>query len=122
MPLVFFTSHNKQILVPEGMLLLLAARQAGIFIESPCNREGTCGKCKVLLHQGYLAGVHHDRGGHTLTAADEQAGYVLSCQVSVHGDVRVEVPETRQPMLMIVADGKCRIVELDPFPGAQRPR
>ncbi len=115
MPLVFFTSHNKQILVPEGMLLLKAARQAGIFIESPCNREGTCGKCKVLLHQGYLAGVHHDRGGHTLTAADEQVGYVLSCQVSVHGDVRVEVPETRQPMLMIVADGKCRIVELDPL-------
>ena len=114
MPQVFFTSHNKQILVPEGTLLLKAALQAGIFIESPCNREGTCGKCKVLLHRGYLAGARHEKSFHSLAAEDEQAGYVLSCQVSVHGDIRVEVPETRQSLLKIVADGKCRIVELDP--------
>ncbi len=115
MPEVSFVGHNKHIIVPEGTSLLEAARQAGVFIESPCNREGTCGKCRVLLHPGYLAGVYHERGSHTLSAEDEQAGYLLSCQVSIRGDVRVEVPEKGQLLLKIVADGKCRIVKLDPL-------
>ena len=85
MPEVSFVGHNKHIIVPEGTSLLEAARQAGVFIESPCNREGTCGKCRVLLHPGYLAGVYHERGSHTLSAEDEQAGYLLSCQVSIRG-------------------------------------
>jgi len=114
MPLVFFSRHNKQILVPEGTLLLHAARQAGIFIESPCNKEGTCGKCKVLLHRDDLAGVRHEKGFHSVTTEDQQAGYVLSCQVFINEDVRVEIPDTRQPLLKIIADGKCRMVKLDP--------
>jgi len=117
MPVVSFASHNKQIIVPEGTLLLKAARQAGIFIESPCNREGTCGKCKVLLIQGYLAGLRHEKGFHNVAPEVEQAGYVLSCQVSVHGDINVDVPQTGPHLLSIVADGKCRMVSLDPFIG-----
>ena len=112
---VRFISHNRQIAVPEGTSLLDAARQSGVIIESPCNREGSCGKCKVFLYPDDLAHIRYERGVHSLTAEDEANGYILSCQVYLHGDVRVRVPEREQPMLAIVADGKCREVSLDPF-------
>ncbi|MCX6179681.1 MAG: ASKHA domain-containing protein [Chlorobiales bacterium] len=112
---VRFISHNKQITVPRGTSLLDAAHQSGVIIESPCNREGTCRKCKVFLYPEDLENVRYERGCHSLTAQDEANGYMLSCQVYIHGNVRVKVPERVQPMLAIVADGKCRQVSIDPF-------
>lgn len=49
---VKFTPYNKEIDVLEGENLLEAIRKAGVFIDTPCNGSGSCGKCKVKITTG----------------------------------------------------------------------
>ncbi|HEX3032687.1 MAG TPA: 2Fe-2S iron-sulfur cluster-binding protein, partial [Bacillota bacterium] len=91
--------------VAEGTTILEAALEAGVVIESPCNGEGTCGKCKVKLSQQSLTRVTQD-GKHHLSAAEEEQGFVLSCQTVVHGDIDVEVVKFQHnDTLKIVSEG-----------------
>jgi len=46
---VTFLPDNKTVEIPEGALLLEAARLAGVFIETPCGGKGTCQKCRVKI-------------------------------------------------------------------------
>jgi uncharacterized 2Fe-2S/4Fe-4S cluster protein (DUF4445 family) len=46
---ITFTREKVEIEVPEGTNLLSAMRGAGIFVETPCNGAGLCGKCLVDL-------------------------------------------------------------------------
>jgi uncharacterized 2Fe-2S/4Fe-4S cluster protein (DUF4445 family) len=115
MPAVYFSGHDRPLQVPEGTSVLDAARRAGISIESPCNREGTCGKCRVIVHRDDRAAIRSEQGAHFLTAADEAAGFMLGCQAYIYGDVRVEVPGTANSKLSITTDGKCRNVCLKPW-------
>ena len=68
---VRFLPSDVEINVPSGTLLLSAARTAGVFIDSPCGGNGTCGKCAVLLTQG-----------------DKQE-HVLACQTAIDRDCTV---------------------------------
>jgi uncharacterized 2Fe-2S/4Fe-4S cluster protein (DUF4445 family) len=115
MPEVYFSGHDKPLQVPAGTSILDAARRAGISIESPCNREGTCGKCRVIVHRDDRAAIRSEQGTHFLTAADEAAGFMLGCQAYIHGDVRVDVPGRANSTLSITTDGKCRNVSLKPW-------
>ncbi|HWR01267.1 MAG TPA: ASKHA domain-containing protein [Chlorobaculum sp.] len=115
MPRVFFHGHQKELEVPAGTSVLDAARRAGISMESPCNREGTCGKCRVIVHGVDGEAVRNGQGGHILSAADQAAGFVLGCQAYIHGDVRVELPGTTNSGLSIITEGKCRDFELNPW-------
>lgn len=49
---VHFSPSEIEIRVPAGTLLSSAAKNAGVFIDSPCGGNGTCGKCVVLLTRG----------------------------------------------------------------------
>jgi uncharacterized 2Fe-2S/4Fe-4S cluster protein (DUF4445 family) len=69
MPIVHFINQQLKAEVPDGTLLVCAARTAGIAIETPCNGSGTCGKCRVRL-----AGNQQD---------------VLACQTAVKGDIDI---------------------------------
>lgn len=75
--------------VPPGTTLFNAAHWAGIPIESTCGGRGTCGKCKVQVLRGHaertLADYRHVSGG-------LDAGWRLSCQCEVTGDMVIEVP------------------------------
>ncbi len=51
---VNFIGENKAILVEKGTTILAAAQELGIVIESPCNSEGICGKCKVRISEASL--------------------------------------------------------------------
>ena len=115
MPSVYFSGHDGRLQVPAGTSILDAARWAGISIESPCNREGTCGKCRVIVHSDDQAAIRYEQGSHFLTAADEAAGFMLGCRAFIHGDVVVDVPGTANSALSIITDGKCRNVALNPW-------
>lgn len=78
--------------VEQGETLLEAASSAGVYINSLCGGNGICGTCKVLVKDGQIG------CGSTalLTEEEVEQGYVLACQTTVLGDVKVEVPlETR---------------------------
>ncbi|MEW6203057.1 MAG: ASKHA domain-containing protein [bacterium] len=90
LPVVTFLPGKKKIQVRAGENLLDAALSAGVYIDSRCGGEGTCGKCRLIVKSGDVkqdeAAMEH------LTDDDRKAGVVLACLSEPRGDVTVEVP------------------------------
>ncbi|MEK7848550.1 MAG: 2Fe-2S iron-sulfur cluster-binding protein, partial [Chloroflexota bacterium] len=74
--------------MPEGTLLLDAAARAGIILDMPCGGQGRCGRCRVKVESGEVAG----RENIHLSSEHIAQGWVLSCTARVAGDVVVTVP------------------------------
>ncbi|AGY75827.1 corrinoid activation/regeneration protein AcsV [Clostridium autoethanogenum] len=87
---VKFTPYNKEIDVLEGENLLEAIRKAGVFIDTPCNGSGSCGKCKVKITTGSV--ISED--SRHITEKEKKEGYVLACQCKVKENIVVEIPGT----------------------------
>ncbi|WP_138205392.1 corrinoid activation/regeneration protein AcsV [Haloimpatiens lingqiaonensis] len=87
---VNFTSHGVQVEAKNGESLLAVIRGAGIFIDAPCNGNGSCGKCKVKIINGQ---VNCSKSNH-ISEEELAQGYVLACCSTVNGDVDVEIPST----------------------------
>lgn len=85
---VTFLPENIIAEVKEGTNLLMAARDAGIGIESPCGGRGTCGKCAVRV----LDGTYIKCTDSHLAEDLSREGYVLACRTNVYGDMVIEVP------------------------------
>jgi len=83
-----FLPDNREAEIDEGATLLDAARSASVYVGSICNGEGVCGKCRVIVREGEVAGDSTE----FLTREEIRHGYVLACQVVPKGDVVVEVP------------------------------
>jgi uncharacterized 2Fe-2S/4Fe-4S cluster protein (DUF4445 family) len=111
---VYFIPHGIAIPVIAGTRLIDAARTAGIRMETPCDGAGTCGKCKAKVS---LAALPHLSGdGHkSLTEAEREAGWVLACQTTVHGDLHVEMEASDSDGLQILSDGQKTSIELNPW-------
>lgn len=123
---VIFQPNGKQGDVPNGMILLEAARRMGVEIESICGGNQTCGKCKVIVESGDFAkfDVHSDAAALTPPGERERLyaakfGFAedarLSCACSVVGDVVIRVPEESQTRKQVVrkAAGIDRIITVD---------
>jgi Na+-transporting NADH:ubiquinone oxidoreductase subunit F len=94
---------DKAIVAAAGGTLLstLAARK--IFIPSACGGKGTCGVCKVEVHDGGGALLptetsHINRG-------EARRGTRLSCQVKVKQDMKIEL----EPEIFNVRKWRCRV-------------
>lgn len=110
---ITFHPSNKTIKADSGTTILEAAQKAGIIIESPCNKAGTCGKCKVRLSGESVPNVV-SKGRHHLSAKEIKEGYVLSCQTEIKGDITVEILETNNNRtLKILSFGKSFNADID---------
>lgn len=85
-----FTPYNISIEVPDGENLLEAVRKSGIFMDTPCNGSGVCGKCKARIISGNVL----SESSKNISEEEKKDGYVLACQSVVKGDAVVEIPET----------------------------
>ncbi|MBT9684301.1 ASKHA domain-containing protein [Pseudoflavonifractor sp. MCC625] len=82
--------------VPLGSTLMEACRAAGLWLDSPCGGNGTCGKCRVELRRG------------------TEWVSVLACQTPVTEDLEVRLPQ-ESGGLHILTDGAGRRIAADPL-------
>ena len=94
---------EKLIEVAAGDTLLNTLSAQKIFIPSACGGGGTCGVCKVHVHDG---------GGSILTTekthvtrGEEREGCRLSCQVKVKQDMKLEI----EPEIFGVKKWTCKV-------------
>ena len=85
---VTFLPEGVTVRAAQGRSILDAAKAAGVVINSICNGDGVCGKCRVLVKSGKVTA----RPNVFLDRHDIQRGVALACQTHVAGDVVVEVP------------------------------
>ncbi len=125
---------GKQGQVPEGTNLRTALRALGVDIESVCAENATCGKCKVIVETGAIAGQAIDSDiGHTSPPNQEEIMYFaeradmlasrgwkpdqvrLACQAKVLGDLVVTVPDESLAHRQIVRkSARERSIEIQP--------
>ncbi len=89
MPILTILPQGKKIKVKPGTPLLDAIRQAGFEISSPCNGQQLCGKCRVRIADPALppeSPLEH------LTTDEVAAGVRLACQVRIHDEMQVTLP------------------------------
>ena len=65
-------TDKKSFQAAEGISLLKALNDAGIFLDAPCGGEGKCRKCKVIL----------------------KGEEVLACRILIHEDLEIRLPES----------------------------
>ena len=86
---VVFTPLGKTVTVRTGTSLLEAAGKADIVIGNVCGGDGICGRCKMVVREGYMGGS----ASMLLTREEVQRGVVLGCQSLVESDLEIDIPE-----------------------------
>jgi len=109
---VYFIPGGREAEVKEGDNLLEAARLAKVSLDGDCGGRGTCGKCRVLVHEGVtpLTSLEKKR----LSSQDIEQGVRLACQAKVKGAARVDLLAPTAARYHILEEGAGRAVRLQP--------
>ncbi len=94
---------DKALVAPAGDTLLTTLGSNKIFIPSACGGKGTCGVCKVEVHEGGGALLPTETSH--ISRGEARQGTRLSCQVKVKQDMKIEV----EPEIFNVRKWKCRV-------------
>jgi Na+-transporting NADH:ubiquinone oxidoreductase subunit F len=94
---------GKELKVQGGGSLLSTLMEQGIFIPSACGGRGSCGYCKVKVHQG--GGPLLPTETPWLETAEVKADVRISCQIKVRGDMEIEIP----PELFLIKEFRSRV-------------
>jgi uncharacterized 2Fe-2S/4Fe-4S cluster protein (DUF4445 family) len=122
---VIFTPSGRQGNVPEGAVLLDAARSLGVELESICGGRQTCGKCQVSIEEGEFPkhAIRSEPSHLSSVEGREQAyweqqpshGRRLACAAKVCGDLLVFVPPESQAHKQVIAKGATdRLIDVRP--------
>lgn len=69
--------------------ILEQLREAGILLESPCNGQGICGKCKIKILHGSVSPVTEQESAF-LTESEQKQGVRLACFARPLGPVELD--------------------------------
>ena len=94
---------DKALHVKSGGTLLGTLSANRIFIPSACGGKGSCGVCKVHVHEGGGAMLPTETG--FINRGEAREGCRLSCQVKVKNDMKIEV----EPEIFSVRQWKCKV-------------
>src|SRR5437870_2695236 len=122
---VIFAPSGRQGDVPDGTILLDAARSLGAELESICGGKQTCGKCQVSIEEGEFSkhGIRSEGSHVTAVEGREEAywqrqssqGRRLACAARVCGDLMVFVPPESQAHKQVIAKGATdRVIDVRP--------
>lgn len=81
---------DKAIEVGIGAKLMNALADQKIFVPSACGGGGTCGECKLIIHEGGGDVLATEKS--KLSRGQIRENYRLSCQVPVKQNMKIEVP------------------------------
>ncbi|MBP7279917.1 MAG: 2Fe-2S iron-sulfur cluster binding domain-containing protein [Sedimentibacter sp.] len=84
-------NEDKSYTVKGGSSLLDTLRSEKIFIPSACGGKGTCGYCKVIVHEGGGPVLATEKP--LLTKEELEINTRLSCQCKVKQNIKVQIPE-----------------------------
>ncbi len=84
---ITLTPAQRSFTVDADEAILPAAIRQGIGLPYGC-RDGACGSCKSQLLQGHVSHGPHQLKA--LSAAEEEAGYILTCCATPHSDCLVQ--------------------------------
>jgi uncharacterized 2Fe-2S/4Fe-4S cluster protein (DUF4445 family) len=109
---IVFEPTGRQVFVLPDSILLEAAAQAGLILQTPCGGTGKCGKCRVRVVSGSCKPSAACIAA--LSRQEIESGYRLACQAKAGGDLRVEVPneslfESQQQILVQGAHEKFHL-------------
>lgn len=91
LPATITVNDLQEITTTTGRKLLGALNDNGILIPSGCAGAGTCGLCRVRVTQGGHDALPTETA---LLSRDElRDGMHLACQVTLRGDMAVDVPD-----------------------------
>ncbi len=85
---VTFMPYDIKVEVNEGASILRAAMEAGVHINASCGGEGVCGKCRVIVEKGDVAGIITEK----LSREDLETGYRQACLSNIKSDLVVRIP------------------------------
>ncbi|MHB8065161.1 MAG: 2Fe-2S iron-sulfur cluster-binding protein, partial [Ruminiclostridium sp.] len=102
-----------EILAKRGQNLLELLRKAHIDVNSTCNGNGTCGKCKVKVLSGHLPAPSSNEAK-VLGSKAIEAGYRFSCNYTIHSDVEILLCDSSL-QAQIVTEGRQRAIALLPI-------
>ena len=90
---VTFQPSGRTVYVLPGTVLLEAAAQAGLAVQTPCGGAGTCGKCRVqFLAEPVAVPPPTDGDRRAFSAEQLAAGWRLACRHVLTQPTRVFVP------------------------------
>jgi uncharacterized 2Fe-2S/4Fe-4S cluster protein (DUF4445 family) len=84
---ITFLPSGRQVLVESGTSVLRAAWMAGLHINASCGGTGVCGKCRVRLEEGSVAGGISDK----LSGEDVAGKIRQACISRVTEDIVVRI-------------------------------
>lgn len=91
--------HNKVrsvINITKGSNLFKVLKDNKIFVDSPCNGMGSCGKCKVIVKKGFYEPSVIDRKH--LSSEEIEKGYRLSCSMNIKRNTEIEIIKIAKDM------------------------
>lgn len=121
-----FTPSGRRGRFPFGTMVLQAARELGVDIDSICGGRARCCRCQVIPVEGSFPKEGMiSTAGHLGEMSETERlcsanglldpAHRLSCQTEIWGDIRIEVPASSQVHQQLVRkDFEARDVTVDP--------
>jgi Na+-transporting NADH:ubiquinone oxidoreductase subunit F len=97
-------NHEKDIVTGVGGKLLNVLADNEIFVSSACGGGGSCGQCRVQVHEGGGEILPTEKSH--ISRREEREGWRLSCQTAVKQDMKIEL----EPEVFAAKSFDCEVV------------
>ena len=97
-------NQEKEYDVPAGENLLSVLGQQKIFVPSACGGQGTCGMCRIKIHDGAGEILPTEEG--FFTRKEQKENWRLACQVKVKQEMNIEIDKD----ILGVKKWECEVV------------
>ncbi len=87
---VTFQPEGREVYVLPGTLVIEAAAQAGLVLDSPCGGKGICGKCLVEVREGKIEPTAAEKK--IIPGEDLKKGSRLACQAKIFTPGLIYIP------------------------------